>query len=239
MQVTLDEGYQFGLGAFETIGVEEGRPKLLGMHMERLSHTLEELGIQRTVTEQEVLSFLEGKKADHCALKVMVSQENAVFTMRENPYGEGQRAKGFVMDYSQVMRNETSPLVRHKTFNYGDCILEKRRAGKEGLHELIFLNSRGEICEGTCCNIFFARQGRVYTPSLECGLLPGVVRRVLLELGLACEAVLRPEDVSGMEECFVTNSLMEVMPVVRLGGKEFSGRTLADRCLMQLRSFEA
>lgn len=221
MELKLDEGYQFGLGVFETLKIAGGRAEFLDLHLERMNASLKALGIWRRVDEGEVLDFLEAEKAEDCALKIMASGENTLFTLRENPYGQEAYEKGFVLEYSPVLRNETSPLVYHKTLNYGDCILEKRRAREAGTDERIFLNSRGELSEGTACNIFFKGEGRLYTPKRECGLLPGIIRGILLEETEAEEAVLRPGDIEEMEECFVTNSLMGVMPVRRLGTKEF------------------
>lgn len=231
MQITLDEGYQFGLGVFETVSVENKRPLFLGWHLERLHQSLDELGIPRFVTEAEVMSFLLSQNADDCALKIMVSDKNCVFTTRPNPYTPEKTEKGFRLMYSSVYRNETSPLVRHKTMNYGDCIWEKRRAASLGADELIFLNSRGEICEGTTTNIFFAKEGRLYTPSVSCGLLPGILRRFLKENFSVTECVLTREDVRQMDECFVTNSLMGVMPVTDLEEVQFSRGPLTEECM--------
>lgn len=114
----------------------------------------------------------------HGALKIMVSEKNLLFLPRENHYQEADYEKGFRLEYSAVRRNETSPLTFHKTANYGDCILEKRGAGKVGVDERIFLNTRGELAEGTLSNVFFLKEGKLYTPGKECGLLPGVVKTV-------------------------------------------------------------
>lgn len=232
MQITLDEGYQFGLGVFETVAVERGEPLLLGWHLERLCGSLKELGIEQTVTEPEIREFLASRESggERQALKVMVSEKNKVFTLRPNPYTEERRRKGFSLAYSTVYRNETSPLVRHKTMNYGDCILERRRGAAAGADEQIFLNSRGEICEGTATNIFFAREGRLYTPPVSCGLLPGVLRRFILEQFPVEERILKKADVFAMEECFVTNSLMGIMPVRLLGEKTFTPGEATRRC---------
>ena len=99
-----------------------------------------------------------------------------------------------------------------------------------GADELIFLNSRGEICEGTASNIFFVSGGRLFTPPVSCGLLPGIMRRFVLESFSVNEQVLRRKDVMKMEECFVSNSLMGIMPVVRLGDKEFCKREITGKC---------
>ena len=238
MQITLDEGYFFGLAVFETLAVENGRPCFLKEHLERLQASAKALGISNTVNKEQVLAQMDAWKTDglpqetldqtawrsHGALKIMVSEKNLLFLPRENHYQEADYEKGFRLEYSTVRRNETSPLTFHKTANYGDCILEKRGAGKAGVDERIFLNTRGELAEGTLSNVFFLKEGKMYTPGKECGLLPGVVRRYLLEKEGAKERVIYPEEIPDFEECFVTNSLMGIMPVNSLAGHLFAGR---------------
>lgn len=231
MQITFDEGYQFGLGFFETISVEHGQPIFLSWHLERLCRSMEEFGIEQDICPEQISEFLASRETEHHALKIMVSKANKIFTMRPNPYTEMHLQKGFRLSYSSVYRNETSPLVFHKSMNYGDCILEKRRAGSLGADEMIFLNSRGEICEGTTTNIFFVKNGTIYTPPLSCGLLPGILRHFLMESFPVEECILRKEDASQMDECFVTNSLMGVMPVTALGSKEYISHTVTRRCM--------
>lgn len=230
MKLLLDEGFQFGLGVFETIAVEDGRPVLLNWHLERLNHSMKELGIPRIISPADFTLCLtqhlesNGISTDllpHHAVKLMVSEHNTVLSIRPNPYTEESRRKGFQLGYSKVRRNETSPLTRHKTLNYGDNILEKRAAASCGLDDLIFLNSREEICEGSVSNIFFVSKGRIYTPPVFCGLLPGIMRRFVLQHAEVTEIVLTRASVDEMQECFVTNSLMGIMPVRRLGSKLF------------------
>ena len=227
MNLILDEGYQFGLGVFETIALKCGKPILLSWHLERMNRSLETLGIDQHVDSDEVMAYLEeqgksGMIPKRHGLKLMVSGQNKIFALRANPYTQERLDKGFVLDYSTVYRNETSPLTAHKTMNYGDCILEKRCAVNSGIDELIFKNSRQEICEGTTTNIFFVREGRLYTPGKSCGLLPGIMRRFLMETFPVEETVLKERDIENMDECFVTNSLMGVMPVTRLAGIRFA-----------------
>lgn len=229
-QILLDEGYQFGLGVFETIAVERGSPVFLSGHLERMNRSADALEIGGRVGEEEVLTYLLKRQSVRGALKIILSGKNKIFTMRENPYQPEHFQKGFRLGYSDVLRNETSPLIFHKTLNYGDNILEKRRAAKEGMDEMIFCNTRGEICEGTCTNIFFAKEDKIYTPKVSCGLLPGILRKFLMERFPAEEAVLKAEDVEKMEECFVTNSLMGVMPVRAFGTKSFSKGGMTQRC---------
>lgn len=225
----LDEGYQFGLGAYETMAVCGGKAVFLKEHLQRLWHALEFLEISRRVSEREITQYIQEHALQDGVLKVMVSEENVEMLERENPYTRQRYETGYSMDYSQIKRNETSPFIYHKTFNHGECILEKRRAQKMGLDELIFINTRGEISEGTSCNIFFVRNGKVLTPGLSSGLLPGVVRRFLCETQNVWETVITCEQVKDFQECFVTNSVVGIMPVRRLGDVEFQEESVTQK----------
>ena len=237
MNIKLDEGFQFGLGAFETIAVENKNPVFLESHFRRLQKAADFLGMgeisQRGITEEAVYRYLEEAHLESGALKVMLSRENCIMTERKNPYTEESYQKGFVADFSQVRRNETSPLVYHKTMNYGDCILEKRAATRAGMNERIFLNTSGQICEGTVSNVFFVQRGQICTPKVSCGLLPGIMREYLLEHYPIEETEIYPNELEQYEECFVTNSLMGIMPVTKLGEIIFPERTTADKLRME------
>ena len=235
MKIELDQGYQFGLGAFETIALEHGHPVFLERHLNRMEKAAEFLKLgsleSRGIICEEVLDYLVNiaeEEKQHGVLKIMLSEKNVVFQVRGNHYREEQYRQGFVMDFSEIRRNETSPLVGYKTMNYGDCILEKRAAAETGMDERIFLNTCGEISEGTVSNIFFVRGGKLETPAMGCGLLPGIIREYLCETEETEETVIYQEMLNHYEECFVTNSLMGIMPVKQLGDRTFTqfGRTL-------------
>lgn len=235
MEIILDEGFQFGLGIFETIAVEEGRPLLLDRHLQRMERAVHFLGIgslsDRGITEEKVKKFLADQQDEdvrHGAVKIILSRENIVLQMRENPYTPEAYVHAFVTDISKVRRNETSQMVYHKTLNYGDCILEKRAATASGVQERFFLNTKGQLCEGTVSNLFFVRKNKIYTPQLSCGLLPGILREYVLENFDVAEAVIYPEELMYYDECFVTNSLMGVMPVRQLENICFRYRSKAD-----------
>ncbi|MCI8823252.1 MAG: aminotransferase class IV [Lachnospiraceae bacterium] len=229
MEVRLDEGFLFGLGAFETVAVHDGRPVFLERHLERLGKTLEFLQIRQEISREEVYEYVESAGLTGGALKLLVTAENRLFLKRENPYTEKDYEKGFAVDFARTRRNESSPLTYHKTLNYGDCILENRRAKAAGLNEAVFLNSRGEICEGTVSNIFFVRNGEIFTPGKDSGLLPGIMRGYVLETRKVRECRITPGELHRFDECFLTNSLMGIMPVARLGTVAFRKRETADR----------
>lgn len=233
--ITPDQGYFFGIGAFETVAVEEGNPIFLKEHYERLFRTMEFLNLQLSTDELEdkVGKVLEepfmntGRKV----LKITASEKNLLVTTRENTYDEKQYKKGFTADFSSVRRNETSPFTYHKTLNYGDCLREKHLSHERGMDEPVFLNTKGMIAEGATTNVFFVKNGDIFTPSVECGLLPGIMRDYICRENQVWEKDIYPEEIKEFEEMFLTNSLLGVMPVVTLGKYRFPSRAVGQRLL--------
>lgn len=212
-ELILDDGFCFGLGAFETIAVMSGKPVFLNAHLRRLKKALDYFGISNPMTPEWVEEILKKHPMKNGVLKIMVSQENCLWSCRENPYTPADYERGFVLKTSPIRRNETSPLTGHKTLCYGENILEKRRAAVEGFDEPVFLNTRGQLTEGAVTNLFFVKNGRLITPALSCGLLPGTIRDYLVDRYDVEERVILPEEISDFDEAFVTNALMGMMPV--------------------------
>lgn len=233
-----DEGYYFGLGAFETIAVENGVPQFLPQHYKRLKAALKFLSLDTDFSEIEEKARLaltqkemqEGRKV----LKITVSKENIFITTRANTYQKEDYEKGFFTAISNVKRNETSPFTYHKTLNYGDCIMEKRHAKEMGIQEPIFLNTRGEIAEGATTNVFFVKDGQIIAPPLCCGMLPGIIREYLYDAYTIEEQIILPEDIGEFDEMFLTNSLLGIMPVARLGSHTFSDMSAGRKLLREL-----
>jgi branched-subunit amino acid aminotransferase/4-amino-4-deoxychorismate lyase len=137
-------------------------------------------------------------------------------------YRHGQRA--VTVSFS---RNHRSPLVRLKSLNCLELILGRREAAAAGADEGIFCNLKGELAEGTASNLFLVCGGdRIITPPVESGLLPGIARSVVIALGRSlgltvCEQVITRQDFGRAQEAFLTNSLLEVMPLVSCDGIPF------------------
>ena len=223
----LDDGYRFGLGAFETIYVKNGEGILLPYHLERLQNALAALEIPMPVSFEDKMAYhIRQMPLDKDVLRVAVSQYNTVWETRKNPYTQEQYTRGFSLLYSSVRRNETSPLTAIKSLNQGDNILQRRAALYRGFDEAVFLNSKGELTEGTVSNLFFVADKRLYTPDTNCGLLAGTVRRWLIEKYNAKEIHLRTKELGFFQEMFITNSLLGIMPVCRLDTLIFPERTV-------------
>jgi len=231
-ELVLDDGYRFGLGAFETILVKRGKGTLLSYHMERLKTGLDTLGIPMPISLEEELDHrIRRMPEEKDVIRVSVSQNNIVWEIRKNPYTQQQYVQGFALTYSSVRRNDTSPMTGVKSLNQGDNILQRRWALHRGFDEVVFLNFKGEIAEGTVSNLFFVSDGKLYTPSTDCGLLEGTVRRWLIEKYDVNEISILPQDMNSFQEMFVTNALLGIMPVRQVNTVIFSERRVTDELL--------
>lgn len=117
-----------------------------------------------------------------------------------------------------------------KTGSHLPNVLALREARASGAYEALLLDDGGFVTEGSSSNVFAVRGGRLATPPLAAGILEGVTRGLVLalarRLGVAAdERALRPEDLEGADEVFITSTIREIVPVVRLGGRTVgSGR---------------
>lgn len=115
-------------------------------------------------------------------------------------------------------RNEASPLAGIKCASYAENLVALDQARRSGVDELLFYNTKGELCEGTTSNVFLVMQGKVFTPPLSSGCLPGTMRaRVIAkcrELGIpVAEEILTAAHLGAAGEVFMTSATRGVVPV--------------------------
>lgn len=244
MNIILDDGFSYGLGVFETIKLLKSKPMFLKQHIKRLESSLEYLEIinkevKEKLSEDYILKFIEENKEKYFnysrvnALKIVVTKENIIFQLREAMYALEDYEEGIKVCTSQVKRNETSSLVYHKTLNYGDNILEKRLATKKGYDEVVFFNTKGELSEGAISNVFLVKNKKIYTPTIKCGLLNGIIRQYIIENYDCTETIIYKEDIKNYDEMFITNSLMGIMPVQSMDECEFKSIELAKKLIKE------
>jgi branched-subunit amino acid aminotransferase/4-amino-4-deoxychorismate lyase len=147
-----------------------------------------------------------------------------VFSRKLPPLSRRQYKKGFSVMLEKRQRIVPSPLNNVKSLDryFYDHLTQVAR--QRGFHEAFFLNVRGEVVEGARTNVFLVKGGKVSTPMVSCGCLPGVTRAKVISLlkKLKIPVFLRriyPRELFFQEEIFVTNSLLGVMPVMRLDKK--------------------
>ncbi len=220
--MVLDQGVNFGKGVFETIAVVGSTPVFLKEHCERLKKGLTALGIDNAVRQEQITAYMNEFAIADCAMKVLVTPKNIVVNTRENIYSGGQFKEGFKVSISALKRNPHSHVVFHKTINYTDNIIENELAHKAGFNEAIFTNVYGFLAEGSVSNLFFVSKGRIFTPSIGCGILSGIVRDWVLRNYVVEEGEFTLEELFSADAVFLTNSLMGIMPVRQIQDKLYS-----------------
>jgi len=132
--------------------------------------------------------------------------------------------RGFSIIVSSWRRNSQSPLSRLKSSCYMENVLARQEARAAGADEALMLNERGLVAEGSTSNIFLVKGKLLLTPPIESGALPGITRETVLELARAMklesiEREIELAELAEAEEAFLTNSILEIMPLTRFGDK--------------------
>jgi branched-subunit amino acid aminotransferase/4-amino-4-deoxychorismate lyase len=243
----LGGGVTYGYGLFETMRAYGGRVFRLDAHYARLLDGAPTLGLHvpfdADALRHAACALLERNGLEDASLRLTLEGDVPaagavaaaparwlVTAQAMTQYPEPLYERGASAVVSGVRRNETSPLSRLKTLNYLDNLLARREARRLGADEAILLNTRCVVAEGSASNVFIVRGGRLLTPPIDAGALPGITRTTVL--GLAPSLGLEPReeafDVQALraaEEAFLTNSLMEVLPLVSIDGEPIaSGR---------------
>lgn len=210
--LVIDDGINYGLGFFETMLITD-HCVLLKEHLQRLNASLETFNIPIRIKKSLVKEIISKYKLKNVSLKLLVTEKNIIASTRPLHYDDSFYEKGLSLDLSRITRGSHSFLVNHKSTNYGDLILSLRDSKNNGYDDCIFINEKGYICETSIANIFVIRDKTIYTPSISCGLLPGIIRRFIIENFPVVEARLTVDDLVFADQVFVTNSLMGIANV--------------------------
>lgn len=205
--------------------------------MKRLASNSQEIRLNFQLEHTQVYDYcnelISYNEINNCGIRITYSKgrerNNLIITCRENPYTEEMITRGFALMTSSVVRNETSPLVRIKSNNYLDNLLNLNYAKDKGYNEVLYYNTKGFLAEGSMSNIFFVKSDKLLTPAVKNGLLSGIIRDKVIHIANTQDIPLeegyyKKHELSNADEIFVTNSLMEIMPIRLLDNKEFEIR---------------
>lgn len=229
-----DRGFTLGDGVFDTALAIGGRIFARARHVDRLAAAADAIGIQidRRRIEAAIDAALPPSPA---IIRTTLTRGSAarglwpaqageptlvVTTAPWNPALLGQPAR---LVTATGRRNEYSLSANLKTLGYLDHILAAREAAQAGADDALILNTRGRVACTTIANLFVLKDGRLVTPPLSEGVLPGIIRALLLEmapaLGLVAEeAPLTPADLRNADTVFATNSVRFLRRVTALDG---------------------
>lgn len=227
----LSDGTMYGYGLFETIKVSNYSPEYIDEHLKRLRNGLEALNIGCMYSDDKIKEYIKKlirKNGFNGALKIAVIKNknlsDLIIMMKNSTYRYKDYQKGFKLKISSVMRNTTAKLVKYKTLNYLENLLEFKKAKLEGFDEVIFFNEKKYLAEGAISNIFIVKNEKIFTPMCNSGLLEGILRNKVIDISpyTIIEKNLTLKDLNEADEVFITNSLLRVMPVKSIKGTDFT-----------------
>jgi branched-chain amino acid aminotransferase len=240
----FDHGLLYGDGVFEGIRAYRGRVFKLPEHIDRLFCSAKAILLQVPLSRRQmmdaVLETCRRNKIRDGYIRLLVTR--GVGTLGLNPNRCKSPSVVIIADkiqlyppelYERGMEIVTVPTTRSlhsalnpaiKSLNYLNNILAKLEANIAGVEEAIMLNAQGYVAECTGDNVFIIRNGQMFTPPLSAGALYGITRGVVLELGRASgmtvsEPDLTRYDLFNADECFLTGTGAEIIPVVRIDGR--------------------
>jgi D-amino acid aminotransferase len=235
----FDRGLLYGDGLFETVRAYRGRVFALKEHLERMGHSARALGyrLPRLDWEKGLRRLLaaNGLLATDASVRITVTRGTAppgllppprpsptvfAFALPVPPNLARDQRRGIAA--ACVPFSRLRALAAHKLLDYMPAITARRLAAQAKAQEAIYTD-RGQILEATTANVFCVRGGALFTPPLD-GALPGVTRQVVVELARAAgiavhEQPLLVDEAESADEIFLTSSVVEVLPVVRLNGR--------------------
>jgi branched-chain amino acid aminotransferase len=239
-----DHGLLYGDGVFEGLRSYSGRVFRLEQHLDRLHDSARAIHLQLPMSKEAigkaVYETLAVNGLRDAYIRLVVTRgagslgldprkttdpQLIIITDSISLYPEELYEHGLKIITAATMRNHPSALnPRIKSLNYLNSILAKVEGTNAGCLEALMLNHKGEVSECTGDNIFVVRRGEIHTPSIDAGILEGITRDAVIDLARASnltvvERTMDRHDIYTADECFLTGTAAEIIPVVELDGR--------------------
>ena len=258
----FDHGFLYGDGVFEGIRIYNGRIFKLKEHIERLYASAHAIDLKPPLTQEELLqATVETVRANNLGdgyIRIVISRGEGDLGLDPkkcpNPtvviiadkiaiYPEEVYKKGMKIITVSTRRNSPQALNPNiKSLNYLNNILAKIEANRANVPEAIMLSIEGYVAEATGDNIFIVKNKTLITPPLHLGVLPGITRQTVIELAKERGIITEEKhftlyDVYTADECFLTGTAAEIVPVVEVDGREINGGVPGEITLLLMKDF--
>jgi len=246
----FDHGLLYGDGVFEGIRVYNGKVFRCEQHIERLFRSAKAIALRIPMSKEQIVEAIHqtvrANGRTDAYVRIVVTRgvgtlgldpskchdpQVIIITDSISLYPQEFYEKGLEVITVPTMRNHHNVLSpKIKSLNYLNNILAKIEARQAGVIEAIMLNHLGFVAECTGDNVFIVSKGRLLTPPPEAGILEGITRQVVMELaeraGIpVAEQQLTRFDLYVADECFLTGTAAEIIPVVRIDSREIGDGT--------------
>ena len=245
----LDHGFLYGEGVYETLRTYNRRLFLFERHARRLRRSASMIALDVPFGDEDLRQAIADTMAqaqfgDEAYVRALVTRGVGELTYdpkatpsptlaiivkpHVDPPVSAYR-DGVAVAIVDTIRNHpgsVNPMI--KSNNLMNNALAMQEAIRRGAFEGVMRNYRGELTECTTANLFVVKDGVVKTPPLDAGILPGITREFIFEIGGAIaidvrEAVLRDDDLSGADEAFLTSTTREAVPITSVDGRPVGG----------------
>ena len=228
-----DQGFLYGDSLFETIRVNHGRVFRLEKHMDRMRSGMDTIHMPGGDLMAEIpkilIAYIEKNKLDSALTRIIITRGAS-----QGPPWQSESVPALYMTSRPIneyntwpvkvvfLEEKNYPILRFhpaiKSGNYLGNMLAKKDAENAGAFEPVFVNRDGYVTECAIRNIFFIKDDILLTPSLELGVLPGVIRDTIMELAerrnlRVQETLIIKGDVQNMDEAFISSTGVGVLPV--------------------------
>lgn len=240
----FDRGFLYGDSVFETLRTYGGRPFALDAHLARLAESARRVRIQLPVSLAELgreLRAAAGSGAfSESYLRLMVTRGSGELGLDPNlasrplrvliqgplnpPSPEKYEHGIAVVSFRAQRPTDTTAAAGAKVGNYLVAVLAMEQARAHGADEALIVDAEDHVLEGSSSNFFWAKDGRLFTPAEDEGILPGITRGAILEIAAArgLRVDFRTPTLSELleaDELFLSSSIRELLPVVRIDGR--------------------
>ena len=244
-----DHGFLYGEGIYETLRTYDGVPFLYDRHVERLRASAAHLALDVPFSDEALLGWITDTLAaagemPEAYIRVLLTRGvgDLTYDVRSTPLPSlviivkpldepPARAltEGIRVSLVSILRNHpgsVNPII--KSNNLLNNALAMQEANRRGADEGLMRNYRGELSECSQANFFIVRGGVALTPRSEAGLLEGITRAFLFDVGREVgvevrDETLRPDDLDTADEAFITSTTRELSPVTRIDDREIGG----------------
>lgn len=239
-----DHGLLYGDGVFEGIRVYDGKVFRLAQHVDRLYDSARaiylEIPLTRAQMAEAITSTVQANAKKDGYIRAVVTRGAGYLGLDPRKTTDPQVI--IIVDdislypaelYDNGMEIMTAATIRNhpnavnpriKSLNYLNNILAKVESIRSGCLEALMLNHKGEVAECTGDNVFVVKHGVLLTPSIDAGILEGITRNAVIELARAAsipvrELAMTRHDIYAADECFLTGTAAEVIPVIKCDGR--------------------
>ncbi|MBI3016970.1 MAG: aminotransferase class IV [Deltaproteobacteria bacterium] len=245
----MDHGFLYGDSVYDTFRTFSGYPLQLSAHIDRLFHSAKKLQLKSPATKKEIMAqifrtlsaYWKRFKKEDVYIRVILSRgygnigfdlnlcthPTLIVIIKEIPtFPKKQYEKGISVAIVPTLRNNPKSLDPNiKSGNYLNNLLAYLDAKKQNTQDAVMQNYKGEITEATTSNIFIVKKGTLYTPSLESGLLKGLIRTLLIDIAhknhlKLIEKKITKQELLHADECFLCGSIKCILPVTSCNHKK-------------------